>query len=79
MSFADSETKFVLRRPLHLHMLLSNLSLYCAWRIVSNGFQNKFEISVPTLSQKFEQLDGLYSILFIKDYFQFVVKCILLY
>ena len=52
---------------------LSNLSIYYAWRnIKSSQNNNKFKISGPTWSHKFELPDGSYSISDIKDYFDYI-------
>ena len=49
---------------------LSNLSIYYTWRnIKSSCKNNKFKISAPTWSDKFELPDGSYSISDIQDYF----------
>ena len=52
---------------------LSNLSIYYTWKnIKSLCNNNKFHISVPTLSDKFELPDGLYSVSDIQDYFEHI-------
>ena len=35
---------------------------------------NKFKISAPTLNEKFELPDGLYSVSDIQDYFEYICK-----
>ena len=41
---------------------------------VSNLKNNKFKISAPTWNQKFELLDGSYSVSDIQDYFEYISK-----
>ena len=49
---------------------LSNLSIYYTWKIIKSSYNNnKFKISAPTWNNKFELLDGSYSISNIQDYF----------
>ena len=36
--------------------------------------KDKFKISAPTWNDKFELLDGSYSVLDIQDYFEFIIK-----
>ena len=53
-------------------IVLSNLSIYYAWKdIKSSCNNNKFKISTPTWHDKFELPDGLYSVSDIQDYFEF--------
>ena len=54
---------------------LSNLSIYYTWKNIKSSYNNnKFKISAPTWSDKFELPDGLYSISDIQDYFEHVLK-----
>ena len=47
---------------------LSNLSIYYTWRNIKSSYNNnKFKISAPTWSDKFELQDGLYSVSDIQD------------
>ena len=56
-------------------IVLSNLSIYCTWKNIKISYNNnKFKISAPTWSDKFELPDGLYSISDIQDYFEHVLK-----
>ena len=49
---------------------LSNLSIYYTWKIIKSSYNNnKLKISAPTWNNKFELLDGSYSISNIQDYF----------
>ena len=52
---------------------LSNRSIYYTWRNIKSSYNNnKFKISGPTQSDKFELPDGSYSISDIKDYFDYI-------
>ena len=53
---------------------LSNLSIYYMWKNVKSSYNNKFKISAPTLSEKFELPDGSYSVSDIQDYFEYILK-----
>ena len=54
---------------------LSNLSIYYTWKNIKSSYNNnKFKISAPTWSDKFELQDGSYSISDIQDYFKYILK-----
>ena len=54
---------------------LSNLSIYYTWKNVKSSYNNnKFKISAPTCSDKFELPDGTYLISDIQDYFEYILK-----
>ena len=54
---------------------LPNLSIYYTWKNIKSSYNNnKFKISAPTWSDKFELLDGSYSISNIQDYFEDILK-----
>ena len=54
---------------------LSNLTIYYTWKnIKSSCNNNKFKISAPTWSYKFELLDVSYFVSNIQDYFQYTLK-----
>ena len=54
---------------------LSNLSIYCKWKnIKSTCNNNKFKISAPTWSDKFELPDRSHSISDIQDYFKYILE-----
>ena len=55
-------------------MALANLSIYYTWKNKSIYKNNKFKISAPTWSQKFDLPDGSYSIPAIQDYFEYIIK-----
>ena len=52
---------------------LSNLSIYYTWKNIKiSCINNKFKISAPTWSDKFELPDGSYSISDVQDYFEYI-------
>ena len=54
---------------------LSNLSIYYTWKNIKSSYNNnKFKISAPTWNDKFELLDGSYSVSNIQDYFEWILK-----
>ena len=51
---------------------LSNLIIYYIWKNIKSSYNNnKFKISAPTSSDKFQLPDGSYSISDIQDYFEY--------
>ena len=56
-------------------MPLANLSIYYTWKNIKSTYNdNEFKISAPTWNDKFDFLDGSYSIDDIQDYFEFIIK-----
>ena len=54
---------------------LSNLSIYYTWKNIKSSYNNnKFKIYASTWNDKFELLDGLYYVLDIQDYFEYILK-----
>ena len=54
---------------------LSNLSIYYTWENIKSSYNsNKFKTSAPTWNDKFELLDGSYSVSDIQDYFKYIFK-----
>ena len=54
---------------------LSSLSIYYTWKNIKTSYNNnKFKISAPTWSDKFELPDGSYLIPDIQDYFEYILK-----
>ena len=50
---------------------LSNLHIYYTWENIKSSYSNnKFKISTPRWTDKFELLDGSYSVSDIQDYFE---------
>ena len=53
----------------------SNLSIYYTWKNIKRSYKNnKFKISAPTWNEEFELPDGSYSISYIQDYFEYILK-----
>ena len=56
-------------------MPLANLSIYYTWKNIKSIYiNNEFKISAPTWNDKFDFLDGSYSIDDIQDCFEFIIK-----
>ena len=71
LSLAD---KLNLKDP-SKNMALANLSIYYTWKNIKSAYSNnKFKISAPTWNDKFDLLDGSYSIADIQYYFEFIIK-----
>ena len=51
---------------------LSNLSIYYTWKNIKSSYNNTFKISAPTWNEKFDLVDGSYSISDIQDYFEYI-------
>ena len=50
-------------KDLNKNMTLANLSIYYTWKNIKSAYKNnKFKISAPTWNDKFDLLDGSYSI-----------------
>ena len=70
----DLINKLDLRNP-NKNMALANLSIYYTWKNVKSIYKNnRFKISAPTWSQKFDLSDGSYNIPEIQDYFEYIIK-----
>ena len=66
--------KLDLRNP-NKNMTLTNLSIYYTWKNVKSVYKNnKFKISAPAWSQKFDLPDGSYNIPEIQDYFEYIIN-----
>ena len=51
------------------------LSIYYTWKNIKSSYNNnKFKISAPTWNDKFELLDGSYSISDIQEYLPYILK-----
>ena len=54
---------------------LSNLRIYDTWKNIKSSYNNnKFKMSAPTWNDKFELPDGLDSVSYIQDYFEYILK-----
>ena len=70
----DLIDKLDLRNP-NRNLALANLSIYYTWNNVKSIYKNnKFKISAPTWSQKFDLADGSYNIPEIQDYIEYIIK-----
>ena len=57
------------------NMVLANLSIYYTWKNIKSKYKNnKFKISAPTWNDKFDLLDGSYSVSDIQHYFEYSFK-----
>ena len=57
------------------NIALPSLSIYYTWTSIKRSYNNdKFEISAPTWNDKFELLNGSYSVSNIQDYFKYILK-----
>ena len=58
---------------------LLNLSIYYTWRNIKKSYSNnKFKIPTPTWNDEFELPDGSNSISNIQDYFEHILKTLLI-
>ena len=54
---------------------LSNLSIYYTWKNIKSSYNNnKFKISAPTWNDEFKLPDGSYSVSYIQDYFEYILR-----
>ena len=63
------------------HIALSNLTISSTWKISKSHIRinlkykfSKFKISAQTWNEEFKLPDGSYSISYIQDYFQYILK-----
>ena len=70
----DLTDKFDLKNP-NKNMILANLSIYYTYKNIKSEYKNnKFKISAVTWNDTFDLPDGSYSIVDIRDYFEFIIK-----
>ena len=56
-------------------MALANLNIHYSWKNIKSAYNNnKLKISASTWNDKFNLLDGSYSIADIQDQFEFIIK-----
>ena len=54
---------------------LSNFSIYYTWKNIKSSYNNNnFKIPTSTWNDQFELPDGSYSVSYIQDYFEYVLK-----
>ena len=57
------------------NMALANLSFYYTWKNIKSEYnKNKFKILALTWNDTFDLPDGSYSIRYIQDYLEFIIK-----
>ena len=57
------------------YVAVASRSIYYTWKYIVKSYENnEFKISGPTLKEKFELPDGLYSVTDIQDYLQYIIK-----
>ena len=70
----DLRDKLNLKNP-NRNMALANLSIYYIWKNIKSEYNNnKFKISALTWNDTFDLPDGSYSIDYVQDYFEFIIK-----
>ena len=61
------------------NMTLANLSIYYTWKNIKPEYNNNnFKIHAPTWNDGFNLPDRLYSVPGIQDYFEYIIKELLL-
>ena len=57
------------------YIAFSNLSIYYAWKNIKKSYNNnKFKISAPSWNEQYELPNGSYSMSYIQDYFDYLIK-----
>ena len=57
------------------YIAFSNLSIYYAWKNIKKSYNNnKFKISAPSWNEQYELPNGSYSMSYIQDYFDYLLK-----
>ena len=57
------------------YVALSNLRIYYTWKNIKESYKNNnFKISTPTWNEEIELPDGSYSVSYIQDYFEYILK-----
>ena len=70
----DLTNKLNLKHP-KKNMALANLSIYYTGKNIKSEYSNnKFKISASTQNDTFDLPDGSYSIAYVQDYFEFIIK-----
>ena len=70
----DLRDKLNLKNP-NRNMALANLSIYYTWKNIKSEYNNnKFKISALTWNDTFDLPDGSYSIDYVQNYFEFIIK-----
>ena len=67
--------KLNLKNPNNKNIGLVDLTIYYTWKNIKSAYNsNKFKISASTWNDEFDLTDGSYSISYILDYFEFIIK-----
>ena len=57
------------------YVALSNLRIYYTWKNIKKSYKNNnFKISTPTWNEEIELPDESYSVSYIQDYFEYILK-----
>ena len=71
--FYNFTDKLNLKTP-NKNIALVSLSIYYTWRIIKSAYNDhKFKISAQNWIDKFDLLDGSYSVSDIQDYFEYII------
>ena len=71
--FYNFTDKLNLKTP-NKNIALVSLSIYYTWRIIKSAYNDhKFKISAQNWVDKFDLLDGSYSVSDIQDYFEYII------
>ena len=55
-------------------MLYQTLVFTIHWKYFKKSYKNKFKVSAPTCNEEFELPDGSYSVSYIQDYFEYILR-----
>ena len=62
-------------KNLNKNIALANLSIYYTWKNIKSEYNNnKFKIFTPTWNDEFNLPRGSYSVFYIRDYFEYIIK-----
>ena len=62
-------------KNLNKNIALANLSIYYTWKNIKSEYSNnKFKIFAPTWNDEFNLPRGSYSVFYIRDYFEYIIK-----
>ena len=66
--------KLNLKNP-NKNVALANLSIYYTWKNIKSEYNNnKFKIFTPTWNDEFSLPDVYYSISYVQNYFEYIIK-----
>ena len=62
-------------KNLNKNIALANLSIYYTWKNIKSEYNNnKFKIFAPTWNDEFNLPRGSYSVFYIRDYLEYIIK-----